>query len=125
MNDFLEPRELIRNLRRGTPIEIDGDTVRLPRFSDIREASTADLGAGCDHDIIVAHARTATWCLWPLDRRAKVESVDGEVFLDVIERLQRTQPEKPVKGWILTTAPVDDGIRGRFADEGHRISRIS
>lgn len=125
MKRFLDSRELIRRLKEGSPIEIEGDMVRLPRFSEIKEASPTEFGAKGDHELIVAKARTATWCLWPIDRKAKFSAKDSEKFLVILEAIQGSIPQKPVKGWILTTALVDDDCRKVLQGGGHRINRIS
>ena len=124
MKRFLDSRELIRRLKEGSPIEIEGDVVRLPRFSEIKEMVPADFGAKGNQDLIVAKARTATWCLWPLERRAKFSAKEAEKFTAVLEALQEELPQKPVKGWVLTTAPVDDAARTALSEKEHRINRV-
>jgi len=121
---FLESRELIRRLKQGSPIEVEDDVVRLPRFAEIREAYPTDFGAKGNQELIVAKARTATWCLWPLDRKAKFSAKDGEKFLAILGAIHETVPQKPIKGWVLTTGPVDDSSRAALEAEGHRINRV-
>ena len=125
MKRFLDSRELIRRLKDGTPIEIEGDVVRLPRFTEIRELQPIDFGAKGNQDLIVAKARTATWCLWPLDRKNRFGKKDGEKFLKILEALAEEYPQKPVRGWVLTTAPVDDACRTFLNEAGHRVNRIA
>lgn len=125
MKTFLDSRELIRRLKEGSPIEIEGDVVRLPRFSEIREMMPADFGEKGKHELIIAKARTATWCLWPLDRKAKFSPKDGEKFVKILEAIAEEIPQKPVKGWVLTTAPVDDASRSLLNEAGHRVNRVS
>ena len=88
MKRFLDSRELIRRLKEGSPIEIEGDVVRLPRFSEIKEMVPADFGAKGNQELIIAKARTATWCLWPLERKARFTAKDGEKFVAVLEALK-------------------------------------
>ncbi|MEZ6196365.1 MAG: hypothetical protein R3F20_11665 [Planctomycetota bacterium] len=76
-------------------------------------------------ELIVAKARTATWCLWPVNRRTKFQKRDGEKFLKILNGIQESHPEKPVKGWVLTTGPVCDETRNALNEGGHRINRIS
>ena len=33
-------------------------------------------------------------------------------------------PQKPVKGWVLTTAPVADEARNLLNEAEHRINRV-
>ena len=124
MKRFLESRELIRRLKQGSPIEIEDDVVRLPRFAEIREAYPSDFGAKGNQELIVAKARTATWCLWPLDRKARFTKKDGEKFLGILSAIQETIPQKPIKGWVLTTGPVADDARAALEAEEHRINRV-
>ncbi|MFT7616399.1 MAG: hypothetical protein ACI97A_000020 [Planctomycetota bacterium] len=121
---FLDSRELIRRLKEGSPIEVEGDIVRLPRFSEIKEVIPVDFGAKGNQDLIVAKARTATWCLWPLERKAKFTAKDAEKFTAVLGALQEEIPAKPVKGWVLTTAPVAEEAREALNEGEHRINRV-
>jgi hypothetical protein len=121
---YLESRELIRRLKEGSPIEAEGDVVRLPRFTEIKEAEPEDFGVRAQDELIVAKARTATWCLWPINRRARFQAKDGDKFLKILDGVQEEHPDKPVKGWVLTTGPVCDETRSRLNESGHRINRI-
>lgn len=124
MKRFLDSRELIRRLKEGSPIEIEGDVVRLPRFSEIKEMVPADFGGKGNNELIVAKARTATWCLWPLERKAKFSVKEAEKFKLVLDALLEEIPAKPIKGWVLTTAPVDDEARAILGEGEHRINRV-
>ncbi|MCB9833530.1 MAG: hypothetical protein H6807_13755 [Planctomycetes bacterium] len=124
MNRFLDSRELIRRLKEGSPIEVEGDVVRLPRFTEIKESDPAEFGARGNHELIVAKARTATWCLWPLDRKATFSANDGKKFVKILDAIGETIPQKPVKGWVLTTAPVAEDARELLNEADHRINRI-
>ncbi len=124
MKRFLDSRELIRRLKEGSPIEVEGDVVRLPRFSEIKEMVPDDFGGKGNQELIVAKARTATWCLWPLERKAKFSAKDAEKFAAVLQALQEELPAKPVKGWVLTTAPVADEARSALNEGEHRINRV-
>lgn len=124
MQNLLESRELIRLLRKGAPIEVEGETVRLPRFSEIKETFSAEFGVDGNMEVIVAKSRTVTWCLWPLDRKTKFEMKDGERFVKIVDAVKEANPQKPVKGWVLTTAPFTEEIRTYFKDAGHQIHRI-
>ncbi|MEE9394224.1 MAG: hypothetical protein V3W41_17125 [Planctomycetota bacterium] len=124
MKSFLESRELIRRLKEGSPIEVDGEVVRLPRFSEIQEAQPGDFGAKGKQDLIVAKARTATWCVWPLNRRAKFQKKDSEGFTLILKALEESIPDKPVVGWVLTTGPIDDAVRAKMNEDGHRVNRV-
>ncbi len=124
MKRFLDSRELIRRLKEGSPIEVEGDVVRLPRFSEIKETDPSEFGAKGNQELIIAKARTATWCLWPLDRKAKFSSKDGQKFIAILEVLGEEIPQKPVKGWVPTTAPVAEEGRALLNEAGHRVNRI-
>ena len=125
MKRFLDSRELIRRLKEGSPIEVEGDVVRLPRFTEIKELEPADFGARGNQELIVAKARTATWCLWPLDRKARFSARDGKKFVELLAAIGEAIPQKPVKGWVLTTAPVADDARELLNEADHRINRIN
>lgn len=122
---FLDSRELIRRLKEGSPIEIEGDVIRLPRFAEIKESFPEDYGAKGNLELIVAKARTATWCLWPLDRKAKFAGKDADKFLKILEAVAESLPQKPVKGWVLTTAPVDEAAREKLNAAEHRVNRVA
>jgi hypothetical protein len=125
VNRLLDNRELIRRLKEGSPIEVEDEVVRLPRFSEIRESEPNDFGVAGSHELIVAKARTATWCVWPLDRKARFSLKDGKTFVKILAAIGEALPHKPVKGWVLTTAPVGDDTRAYLEEAGHRINRIS
>ena len=124
MKRFLDSRELIRRLKEGSPIEVEGDVIRLPRFSEIKEVYPSDFGAKGNQDLIVAKARTATWCLWPLDRKAKFALKDSQKFMAILEALKEELPQKPVKGWVLTTAAVAEDARELLNGDEHRINQV-
>jgi hypothetical protein len=125
VNRFLDSRELIRRLKEGSPIEVEGDVVRLPRFTEIKESDPGEFGARGNQELIVAKARTATWCLWPLDRKAKFSATDGKKFVKILDAIGESIPQKPVKGWVLTTAPVAEDARELLNEADHRINRIA
>ena len=124
MIESLESRELIRRLKEGSPIEVEGDVVRLPRFAEIRDAQPIDFGLKGKEELIVAKARTATWCLWPLDRKQRFAMKDGKTFMKIIEAIKEENPQKPILGWVLTTAPICDETRALLEEEGHQVHRV-
>ena len=124
MNDILDSSELVRRLKKGSPIEVEGDVIRLPRFTEVREAHPADYGVKAKNEVIVAKARTATWCLWPLERKAKFGMKDGKHFIEIVDALQEELPQKPVKGWVLTNATIDDETKSFLEEKGHQVHRV-
>lgn len=122
--DLLDSRELIRRLKEGAPIEIGGDVIRLPRFTEVRETMVSDFGVDATHEVIVAKSRTATWCLWALQRKARFEMKDGQLFVSILDAIKGAIPQKPVKGWVLTTATICDDTRAFLQDAGHQIHRV-
>lgn len=126
MQNLIDSRELIKKLKEGSPIEVEGETVRLPRFTEIKESLSSEFGiTGGNFEVIVAKSRTATWCLWPLDRKSKFEIKDGERFFKVVDAVKNENPAKPVKGWVLTTAPVGEDTRDYMKNAGHQIHRVT
>lgn len=125
MQKLLDSRELIRRLKEGSPIEVEGEVVRLPRFSEIKETFSSEFGVDGAFEVIVAKSRTITWCLWPLDRKTKFEKKDGERFVKIVDAIKEANPQKPIKGWVLTSAPVSDDMRAYLRDAGHQINRLA
>jgi hypothetical protein len=114
----------MRRLRRGAPLELDVERVRLPRFTEIREVDQKEFGQKGKEPIVVARSRTATWALWPVAKRSAFEVRDAEHFLKLVASVQAQHPEKPVKGYVLTMGPISDDSRARLAAGGHVVSTI-
>jgi hypothetical protein len=114
----------MRRLRRGAPLELDVERVRLPRFTEIREIDQKEFGQKGKEPVVVARSRTATWALWPVAKRSTFEVRDAEHFLKLVASVQAQHPEKPVKGYVLTMGPISDDSRARLAAGGHVVSTI-
>jgi hypothetical protein len=114
----------MRRLRRGAPLELEVERVRLPRFTEIREFEQAEFGQKGREPLVIAKSRTATWALWPIAKRSAFEVRDAEHFLKLVASVQAQHPEKPVKGYVLTVGPITDDSRARLAAGGHVVSTV-
>jgi hypothetical protein len=124
VNQFLESRELIRRLKKGFPVRLEDDEVRLPRFTETVEVDGEEYGVSGSMQLIVAQSRTATWCIWAANRKAKVGAKDGKRFMKVLEAVAERYPQRPVRGWLLTPAVIDDAVRSQLAEAGHYAHRV-
>jgi hypothetical protein len=124
VNELLQSDGLMRRLRRGAPLELDVERVRLPRFTEIREVDQKEFGHKGKEPLVVARSRTATWALWPVAKRSAFEVRDAEHFLKLVASVQAQHPEKPVKGYVLTMGPISDDSRAKLAAGGHVVSTI-
>ena len=125
MSELLDPDGLIRRLKRGAPLLLAAETVRLPRFTEIKEMSAADLGAPGTETFVVARSRTATWAMLPLAAKRRFSKKDAEAFLQVIEALQVQSPQKPVKGYVISQTPLAPEISQLFGPGGHVASAVA
>ena len=124
MNQFLESRELIRRLKKGFPVRLEEDEVRLPRFTEIVETECDEYGVSGSMELIVALSRTATWCIWAANRKAKVGAADGKRFMKVLDAVAERYPQRPVRGWLLTPATIDASVRTQLAEAGHYAHQV-
>lgn len=124
MNELLQSDGLMRRLRRGAPLELEVERVRLPRFTEIREFEQAEFGHKGREPIVVAKSRTATWALWPIAKRSAFEVRDADHFLKLVASVQAQNPDKPVKGYVLTVGPISDDSRAKLATGGHVVSTV-
>jgi hypothetical protein len=115
----------MRRLRKGAPLELEAERVRLPRFTEIREFDPKELGQKGREPIVVAKSRTATWALWPIAKRGTFEVRDADQFLRVVASVQAQHPEKPVKGYVLTMGPIAEDSRAKLAAGGHVVSTVA
>jgi hypothetical protein len=84
VNELLQSDGLMRRLRRGAPLELEAERVRLPRFTEIREFEQKEFGQKGKEPIVVARSRTATWALWPIAKKSPFEVRDAERFLSLV-----------------------------------------
>lgn len=110
MSELLDSENLVRRLKKGAPLVLEKETVRLPRFTEIREIDQKDLGGKGKELIVLARSRTATWALLPWTKKAGFGAKDAKAFLDMVDIIQQQNPQKPVKGYVITAGPVkEDG----------------
>jgi hypothetical protein len=124
VNELLQSDGLMRRLRRGAPLELEAERVRLPRFTDIREFEQREFGQKGKEPLVVARSRTATWALWPIAKKSAFEVRDADHFLKLVASVQAQHPEKPVKGYVLTVGPISDDSRAKLALGGHVVSTV-
>jgi hypothetical protein len=115
----------MRRLRKGAPLELAAERVRLPRFTEIREIELRELGHKGKEPVVVAKSRTATWALWPIAKRSAFEVRDADQFLKVVASVQAQHPDKPVKGYVLTMGPITEDSRAKLAAGGHIVSTVA
>ena len=95
MNDeLLHSEGLIRRLKKGSPIVLEKETIRLPRFTEIKEVDQQEVGGAGKDTLVVARSRTATWALLPWPKKgafalkdavqylSKATAVDKELYRD-------------------------------------------
>ncbi len=124
MNELLQADGLIRRLRRGAPLELEVERVRLPRFTEIREVDQKEFGHKGKEPIVIARSRTATWALWPIAKRGTFELKDADHFLKIVASVQAQYADKPVKGYVITLGPVATESREKLAAGGHVVSAV-
>lgn len=116
---------LIRRLKKGSPIVLEKETIRLPRFTEIREVEQKEIGGRGKENLVIARSRTATWAMMPWPRKAGFALKDAKSFMTLVEAIQQQNPHKPVKGYVLTTGPVKDDCAHLLAEEGHLASVVA
>ena len=124
-SELLDTDGLIRRLKKGAPLLLEKETVRLPRFTEIREVDQSEIGGKGRETLVIARARTATWALMPWTRKAPFGEKDANAFLEMVATLQEQNPQKPVKGYVLTSADVKEDIASLLAADGHLASQVA
>ena len=126
MNDELLCSDgLIRRLKKGSPIVLEKETIRLPRFTEIKEIEPEDVGGEAPEPIVLARSRTATWALLPWPKKTGFALKDAKGFLSMLGVLQQQNPAKPVKGYVLAQGPVKDAGAKLLEKEGHLASMVA
>lgn len=125
MNDLLSSDGLIQRLKKGAPLMLERETVRLPRFTEIKEIDPRDLGAKGKDPLVLARARTATWALLPWPKKTGFTKKDAEAFMGMVEILQQQNPQKPVKGYVITSGPVKEEGAVLLEAGGHLASAVA
>ena len=124
MTELLHTDGLIRRLRRGAPLELEVERVRLPRFTEIREVDQKEYGHKGKEPFVIARSRTATWALWPITKRGPFDVKDADHFLKLVASVQAQYADKPVKGYVITMGPVAIESREKLAAGGHIVSAV-
>jgi hypothetical protein len=124
-DELLSSDGLIRRLKKGSPILLEKETIRLPRFTEIREVESGDIGGSAGETIVLARSRTATWALLPWPKKTGFALKDAKGFLSMLGVLQQQNPAKPVKGYVLAFGPVKDDGAKLLEQEGHLASVIA
>ena len=126
MNDeLLSSDGIIRRLKKGSPIVTEKETIHLPRFTEIWEIESGDVGRSAGETIVMARSRTATWALLPWPKKTGFALKDAKGFLSMLGVLQQQNPAKPVKGYVLTSGPVKDDGAKLLEQEGHLASVVA
>src|SRR5262245_45205534 len=117
---------LIRRLKKGAPIVLHKETIRLPRFTEIKEVDQKDVGGKGKEPIVVARSRTATWALLPWLKKSGFDSKDAQAFIRMCDALQQQHPAKPGKGYVLVASgTVEDHGAALLEEKGHLASTIA
>lgn len=116
---------LIRRLKKGSPILLEKETIRLPRFTEIKEVEPSEIGGKGKDPLVVARSRTATWALLPWPKKAGFNAKDADEFLKMVGVLQQQNPQKPVKGYVLVRGSVKDDGAALLEEQGHLASTIA
>lgn len=126
MNDeLLSSDGLIRRLKKGAPIVLKKETIRLPRFTEIREIEPSEIGGTGREPLILARSRTATWALLPWPNKTGFALKDAKGFLSMLGVLQQQHPSRTIKGYVLASGPVKDDGAKLLEQEGHLASMVA
>lgn len=126
LSELMNCEGLIRRLKKGAPILLQKETVRLPRFTDIKEVNQKEIGGKGKDPMVVARSRTATWALLPWSKKTGFDFKDAESFMKMCEALQQQNPAKPVKGYVLVGAgSVEDKGAVLLQQNGHLASALA
>ncbi len=125
LSELMYSEGLIRRLKKGSPIVLEKETVRLPRFTEIKEIEPSDIGGKGKDPLVVARSRTATWALLPWPKKAGFNAKDADAFLNMVGVIQQQNPHKPVKGYVLAQGPVKDDGAALLEKQGHLASTIA
>ncbi len=124
-SELLDTDGLIRRLKKGAPLLLEKETVRLPRFTEIREVEQSEIGGKGQETLVIARARTATWAMMPWKKKTSFGTKDAEAFLKMVAILQEQNPQKPVKGYVLTGGAINDAISSMLEAGGHLASAVA
>ena len=125
MSELMHSEGLIRRLKKGSPILLEKETIRLPRFTEIKEVEPTDIGGKGKEPIVVARSRTATWALLPWPKKSGFNAKDADAFLKMVGVLQQQNPQKPIKGYVLVQGAVKDDGAALLEKQGHLARTIA
>lgn len=126
MSELMNSDGLIRRLKKGAPIITKKETIRLPRFTEIKEVDQKEIGGRGKEPLVLARSRTATWALMPWSKKNGFDLKDAQAFMKMVEFLQQQNPQKPIKGYVLVAAgPVEDRGAALLEEKGHLASAIA
>lgn len=87
---------------------------QTPNVTVTKKSDTGVSGRG---ELILAENVDTIWYIETKDRKTRFASRDGERFLAIREELQEQHPDLYIRGIMLTSAPVDDEIKGVLEEE--------
>ena len=125
MSELLDPDGLIRRLKKGAPLMLEKETVRLPRFTEIREVDQSEIGGDGKETVVLARSRTATWALLPMSRKVSFGEKDARSFLTMMETIRQQAPQKPVRGFVLTSGTIKPEGASLMEEGGHLVTAIA
>ena len=126
LSELLNSDGIIRRLKKGAPILLQKETVRLPRFTEIKEIDQKDLGGRGKDPVVLARSRTATWALLPWPKKSGFDLKDAQAFMKMVETLQIQNPAKPIKGYVLVASgTVEDKGAALLEQKGHLASNLA
>jgi hypothetical protein len=125
LSELLTTDGIIRRLKKGAPIILQAETIRLPRFTEIREIEQKDLGGKGKDPVVMAKSRTATWALLPWPKKSGFAFKDAQTVAAMLGTLQAQNPQKPIKGYVLVEGLVEAKGAALLAEKGHLASTIA
>jgi hypothetical protein len=125
LSELLCTEGIIRRLKKGAPIVLQKETIRLPRFTEIREIEPKEFGGKGKDLVVLARSRTATWALLPWPKKNGFALKDAQLFFDLVTSIQQQNPQKPVKGYVLVEGSVEDKGAALLEKAGHLASTIA
>jgi len=112
---------IIKLLKAGHPLS--GEVVdreletRLPVFQSVAAVPVKDYGIDHPGRIVLARGRKDVWFVDIKRRESKVNTKDGEAFIDMRDKLQARYPGQKVTGWLVTTSDIDAKAKVAIAEK--------
>ena len=122
VNELMHTDSLMEHLRKGAPLDLEAERVRLPRFTEIRECNPSEFGQKGKEPFVLARCRTATWAIVPVSKRTSFDHKDADAFLKLVQSVAEQNPGKPVKGYVITSGPIANDSKVKLAAAGHVVS---